>query len=102
MKHQSLGTGNYEFSTKQENGPLGWGTTIKNIDKIGVEQFKRSVKKLGDNPFVPEFKMCKSEGGTANCPSEYVREFSGISDYKFCIAGLIVASVVAFLIIKRR
>jgi hypothetical protein len=28
-------------------------------------------------PFGPNFTVCKSEGGSATCPSEYVKEFSG-------------------------
>lgn len=37
----------------------------------------------GQNPFQPNFTVCKFEGGTANCPSEYVKEFSGsrLSDF---------------------
>ena len=33
----------------------------------------------GQSPFQPNFTVCKSEGGTANCPSEYVKEFGQYS-----------------------
>lgn len=44
----------------------------------------------GQSPFQPNFIVCKSEGGTANCPSEYVKEFSGsrLADFIPEFAGL--------------
>lgn len=34
-------------------------------------------------PFDPNFTVCKSEGGQADCPSEYVKEFSpSINGYR--------------------
>jgi len=32
----------------------------------------------GQGPFQPDFTVCKKEGGTANCPSEYVKEFGAL------------------------
>ena len=50
----------------------------------------------GEDVFAPDFIVCKSEGGTANCPSEYVKEFSGLGDLLSNKAVLVgVAAAVA-------
>lgn len=37
------------------------------------------MKRFGQSIWQPDFKVCKSEGGTFNCPKEYTKEFSGLN-----------------------
>jgi hypothetical protein len=51
------GTGDYQWSDKQEASPLGWGTTMRNISKASDIDFTKHMKKfyrkelLGDTDF---------------------------------------------------
>lgn len=50
---------------------------------------RKYVSRFGHyGQFKALFPVCKSEGGTANCPSEYVKEFSGLSG-DACSSGLL-------------
>jgi len=56
----------------------------------------------GENPFQPNFVVCKFEGGTANCPKEYVKEFGALDpDMKINLnilgMSLALGAVMAFV-----
>lgn len=61
-----------DYSTLYKN----WGTKRGKGPREWVNEFSGGFGV--SNPFQPNFTVCKSEGGTANCPAEYVKEFSGL------------------------
>ena len=60
----------------------------------------------GSGPFQPDFTVCKSEGGTANCPAEYVKEFGDLTDtwtyHKLCLFIALILGVSGYLWGKHR